>query len=67
MGLLDLLSSLRQRADRFLNEKNVVTDFLGKVEEKTGIKKKLLAGGQEEQEEEEAAGGVVLAVVASLC
>lgn len=66
MGLLDLLSSLRQRADRFLNEKNVVTDFLGKVEEKTGIKKKLLAGGQEEQEEE-AAGGVVLAVVASLC
>uniref|UniRef100_A0A8D3CPU8 Receptor expression-enhancing protein n=1 Tax=Scophthalmus maximus TaxID=52904 RepID=A0A8D3CPU8_SCOMX len=29
----------------FLNEKNVVTDFLGKLEEKTGIKKKIIAAG----------------------
>ncbi|XP_068175959.1 receptor expression-enhancing protein 6 [Antennarius striatus] len=45
MGLLDFLSSIRERADKFLNEKNVVTDFLGKVEDKTGIKKKILAAG----------------------
>ncbi|TWW58376.1 Receptor expression-enhancing protein 6 [Takifugu flavidus] len=45
MGLLDIFSSIRERADRFLSEKNVVTDFLGKVEEKTGIKKKILAFG----------------------
>lgn len=46
MGLLDIFSSIRERADRFLSEKNVVTDFLGKVEEKTGIKKKILAVGE---------------------
>ncbi|XP_029683982.1 receptor expression-enhancing protein 6 isoform X1 [Takifugu rubripes] len=45
MGLLDIFSSIRERADKFLSEKNVVTDFLGKVEEKTGIKRKILAFG----------------------
>ncbi|XP_030290438.1 receptor expression-enhancing protein 6 isoform X2 [Sparus aurata] len=45
MGLLDMFSSIRDRVDKFLNEKNVVTDFLGKMEEKTGIRKKILAGG----------------------
>ncbi|XP_061834462.1 receptor expression-enhancing protein 6-like [Nerophis lumbriciformis] len=45
MGLLTFLSSLKERAENFLNEKNVVTDFLGKLEEKTGIKKKILAAG----------------------
>lgn len=45
MGLMELVSSVKQRAERFLNEKNVVTDFLGKLEEKTGIKKKIIAGG----------------------
>uniref|UniRef100_A0A667Y0U3 Receptor expression-enhancing protein n=1 Tax=Myripristis murdjan TaxID=586833 RepID=A0A667Y0U3_9TELE len=30
---------------KFLNEKNVVTDVLGKVEEKTGVKKKIIAFG----------------------
>uniref|UniRef100_A0A7N6FB13 Receptor expression-enhancing protein n=1 Tax=Anabas testudineus TaxID=64144 RepID=A0A7N6FB13_ANATE len=45
MGLLDVLSSIKERAEKFLNEKNVVSDFLGKVEEKTGIKKKIIAGG----------------------
>uniref|UniRef100_A0A8C2Z0T9 Receptor expression-enhancing protein n=1 Tax=Cyclopterus lumpus TaxID=8103 RepID=A0A8C2Z0T9_CYCLU len=45
MGLLTILSSIKDRADKFLNEKNVVTDFLGKLEEKTGIRKKILAVG----------------------
>ncbi|XP_058494250.1 receptor expression-enhancing protein 6 isoform X2 [Solea solea] len=45
MGLLNVLSSIRDRAEKFLNEKNVVTDFLGKLEEKTGIKKKIIAVG----------------------
>uniref|UniRef100_A0A3Q3KIL2 Receptor expression-enhancing protein n=1 Tax=Monopterus albus TaxID=43700 RepID=A0A3Q3KIL2_MONAL len=45
MGLLDILSAIRNRAEKFLNEKNVVTDFLGKVEEKTGMKKKIIAVG----------------------
>ncbi|KAM9762316.1 receptor expression-enhancing protein 6 isoform 1-T1 [Menidia menidia] len=45
MGLLDFFTSIRERADKFLNEKNIVTDFLGKLEEKTGIKKKIIAGG----------------------
>ena len=45
MGLLDIFSSIRDRVDKFLNEKNVVTDFLGKMEEKTGIRKKIIAGG----------------------
>lgn len=42
---MDIFSSIRDRADKFLSEKNMVTDFLGKVEEKTGIKKKILALG----------------------
>ncbi|XP_019711332.1 receptor expression-enhancing protein 6 isoform X2 [Hippocampus comes] len=45
MGLLSFLSAAKERAERFLNEKNIVTDFLGKVEEKTGVKKKILAAG----------------------
>lgn len=45
MGLLSFLSAAKERAERFLNEKNLVTDFLGKVEEKTGVKKKILAAG----------------------
>ncbi|XP_077389723.1 receptor expression-enhancing protein 6 isoform X2 [Festucalex cinctus] len=45
MGLLSFLSAAKERAEKFLNEKNVVTDFLGKVEEKTGVKKKILAAG----------------------
>ncbi|KAM8874282.1 receptor expression-enhancing protein 6 isoform 2-T2 [Spinachia spinachia] len=45
MGLLNIFSSIRDRVDKFLNEKNVVTDFLGTLEEKTGIRKKILAVG----------------------
>uniref|UniRef100_A0A8C9X8L7 Receptor expression-enhancing protein n=1 Tax=Sander lucioperca TaxID=283035 RepID=A0A8C9X8L7_SANLU len=36
---------LKDRVDTFLNEKNMVTDFLGKLEEKTGIKKKIIVVG----------------------
>lgn len=43
MGILDVFTSIRNRAEKFLNEKNVVTDLLGKAEEKTGIKKKIIA------------------------
>nr|XP_046157357.1 receptor expression-enhancing protein 6-like isoform X2 [Oncorhynchus gorbuscha] len=45
MGISEVLNKLRDRADKFLNEKNMVTDFLGKLEEKTGIKKKIIALG----------------------
>ncbi|KAM9848827.1 receptor expression-enhancing protein 6 [Aulostomus maculatus] len=45
MGLLSIFSSVRERAEKFLNEKNVVTDFLGQLEERTGIKKKIIAAG----------------------
>ncbi|XP_061680757.1 receptor expression-enhancing protein 6 isoform X2 [Syngnathoides biaculeatus] len=45
MGPLSFLSAAKERAEKFLNETNVVTDFLGKVEEKTGVKKKILAAG----------------------
>ncbi|XP_054458849.1 receptor expression-enhancing protein 6 [Anoplopoma fimbria] len=45
MGLLNILSSIKDRVEKFLNEKNVVTDFLGKLEEKTGIKKKIIVVG----------------------
>ena len=45
MGLMNMLSSIKERAENFLNEKNTLTDFLGKFEEKTGIKKKIIAAG----------------------
>ncbi|XP_018601275.1 receptor expression-enhancing protein 6-like isoform X2 [Scleropages formosus] len=40
-----MFAKLKERAERFLNEKNLVTDILGKIEEKTGIKKRYLAAG----------------------
>ncbi|XP_064187455.1 receptor expression-enhancing protein 6-like isoform X3 [Anguilla rostrata] len=40
-----MFAKLKERVEKFLNEKNFVTDFLGKIEEKTGIKKKILAIG----------------------
>ncbi|XP_072295439.1 receptor expression-enhancing protein 6-like [Eucyclogobius newberryi] len=45
MGLRAMFTSIRDKTDKFLNEKNIVTDFLGKLEEKTGIKKKIIALG----------------------
>lgn len=71
MGLLELVSSVKQRAERFLNEKNVVTDFLGKLEEKTGIKKKIIAGGVRRMHAHKhthtAAALVSCVIVAMLC
>ncbi|KAI1891885.1 hypothetical protein AGOR_G00148330 [Albula goreensis] len=40
-----MFAKLKERAEKFLNEKNFVTDCLGKIEEKTGIKKRFLAIG----------------------
>ncbi|XP_043985939.1 receptor expression-enhancing protein 6-like [Gambusia affinis] len=45
MGLWNVFVSIKDRAEKFLNEKNVVTDVLGKLEQKTGIKKKVIALG----------------------
>eukprot|EP00062_Callorhinchus_milii_P013525 gi/632961716/ref/XP_007896916.1/ PREDICTED: receptor expression-enhancing protein 6 [Callorhinchus milii] len=39
------MKSLRDRFDRFLSEKNVLTDFLGKIEKRTGIRKSQLVTG----------------------
>ncbi|KAI5101890.1 receptor expression-enhancing protein 6 isoform X1 [Silurus meridionalis] len=43
--MFSLFSKLKERVDSFLNQKNFVTDFLNKIEEKTGIKKRLLVTG----------------------
>ncbi|KAL3046791.1 hypothetical protein OYC64_021091 [Pagothenia borchgrevinki] len=45
MGLLDIVSSIINRVDTFMSEKNMVTDFLGTLEEKTGIRKKIIVVG----------------------
>ncbi|XP_051828171.1 receptor expression-enhancing protein 6 isoform X1 [Antechinus flavipes] len=39
------MASLRQRFQRFLEQKNIVTDALGKLEEITGVRKYYLATG----------------------
>lgn len=44
-GMFALFNKLKERAEKFLNEKNFVTDCLSKVEEWTGINKKYLAIG----------------------
>ncbi|XP_048831750.1 receptor expression-enhancing protein 6 isoform X2 [Brienomyrus brachyistius] len=40
-----MFAKLKERYDKFLNEKNFVTDCLGKIEEKTGIKKNYIVAG----------------------
>ncbi|KAM3876294.1 receptor expression-enhancing protein 6 [Diretmus argenteus] len=45
MGLFEIFNSVKNRVEKFLSEKNVVTDFLGSLEEKTGVHKKIIAGG----------------------
>ncbi|XP_029284717.1 receptor expression-enhancing protein 6 isoform X1 [Cottoperca gobio] len=45
MGIMEIFSSIKNRVDNFMNEKNVVTDFLAKLEEKTGIRKKIIVVG----------------------
>ncbi|XP_028857620.1 receptor expression-enhancing protein 6 isoform X2 [Denticeps clupeoides] len=43
--MFTIFTKLKERVERFLNEKNIVTDLLGKIEEKTGIKKRYIALG----------------------
>lgn len=38
-----MAASIMQRLDKFLNEKNILSDILGKIESKTGIKKTYIA------------------------
>ncbi|CAL8251864.1 unnamed protein product [Merluccius merluccius] len=45
MGFTEVFTKMKERAEKFLNEKNPLSDLLGRLEEKTGIKKKLLASG----------------------
>ncbi|XP_066551810.1 receptor expression-enhancing protein 6 isoform X2 [Amia ocellicauda] len=40
-----MFAKLKERFEKFLNEKNFVTDCLAKIEEKTGIQKRYLATG----------------------
>lgn len=44
--MLSIFTKIRNRVEAFLNEKNIVTDCLNKIEEKTGIKKRYLAIGE---------------------
>ncbi|XP_043107481.1 receptor expression-enhancing protein 6 [Puntigrus tetrazona] len=43
--MFTIFAKIRDRVEAFLNEKNIVTDCLNKIEEKTGIKKRYLALG----------------------
>ncbi|XP_007240272.2 receptor expression-enhancing protein 6 [Astyanax mexicanus] len=43
--MLSIFTKIKTRVEAFLNEKNIVTDCLNKIEEKTGIKKRYLAIG----------------------
>ncbi|KAJ8377810.1 hypothetical protein AAFF_G00251290 [Aldrovandia affinis] len=40
-----MLGELNDRFEKFLNEKNILTDWLGKIEESTGVQKKFIATG----------------------
>lgn len=52
-----MAASIMQRLDKFLNEKNILSDILGKIESKTGIKKTYIALGE--------SGRGVLALIAN--
>uniref|UniRef100_A0A671SDF6 Receptor expression-enhancing protein n=1 Tax=Sinocyclocheilus anshuiensis TaxID=1608454 RepID=A0A671SDF6_9TELE len=43
--MFTIFAKIKDRVEAFLNEKNIVTDCLNKIEEKTGIKKRYLALG----------------------
>ncbi|GCB66291.1 hypothetical protein scyTo_0007851, partial [Scyliorhinus torazame] len=44
-SLQEKMPSLRERFENFLNEKNFITNILGKIEERTGVRKYHLATG----------------------
>lgn len=41
-----MLTQLKDRYDAFLNEKNMVTDLLATLEQKTGVKRRYIASGK---------------------
>ncbi|XP_037401044.1 receptor expression-enhancing protein 6 isoform X2 [Pygocentrus nattereri] len=43
--MFSIFTKIKERVEAFLNEKNIVTDCLNKIEEKIGIKKRYLAIG----------------------
>ncbi|TRY57453.1 hypothetical protein DNTS_031437 [Danionella cerebrum] len=43
--MLSIFTKIKDRVEAFLSEKNIVTDCLNAIEEKTGIKKRYLAFG----------------------
>ncbi|KAI4904218.1 hypothetical protein NFI96_031750 [Prochilodus magdalenae] len=43
--MFSIFTKIKERVEAFLNEKNIVTDCLNKIEKKTGIKKRYLAIG----------------------
>ncbi|KAK0140998.1 Receptor expression-enhancing protein 6 [Merluccius polli] len=49
MGFTEVFTKMKERAEKFLNEKNPLSDLLGRLEEKTGVKKKLLASDRDLQ------------------
>lgn len=41
-----MFGKLKERFEKFLNEKNFVTDCLAKIEEKTGVHRRYVATGE---------------------
>lgn len=45
MGVVEVFTKVKDRVEQYLNEDNMVTRLIGKLEEKTGVKKKILVFG----------------------